>query len=576
MIRRAVAVSMLGFLLATGALLALLTYFQSSSLAGDFRQKTWFALVNLNNNGYHSWRLDHLTRLASLLSPNFNFAERPVPGMILLLIGTYIFLRRCSVQRPTSIIVLWAGAALAVSFIVFVTGLDPVVVGSVAWVPFVAIAAHIAMTSTQGYLPLIGLLIVSIEAAFSANLASLPSVATAVWLAYLLSLSLPGSSQRRAITWSLALAPALLATVTAPMPELPHYPKSAHVLPFEGNFGTLRPLLGPTYPFDTLDRAAVRAEYGDRAFTLLVLAIIAWWFRRRHNTAVARYTGKVGMVLALLASLNTCFTESLSAISPLPSLSRMIPWGTCYSITSVALGLGAWMTVTSLVLNLKTISLVPLACSVALLSVVGSPNIYSPMLRRVGIVENETLRPFILSPSAAIFRSLAASEGDITKQLETIRDSSRLPSRDVRSLNAVVEMHPISSQSQVSQGGPADDAWRWSTRTGSQRGDELLIVRFSSPVEIRGVELDPGRYFTDYPRGLRIAGGSCDQTAAVILAEHPTWQGALRVLSRGIPYYSPRNDVRVIFKNPATVSCLFIYQTGHAQFDWSISRIRVL
>ena len=568
--------SSLGLLLALTIVLLVVSLMESVALAGDFHAKSWFPLVNLNHNGFLAWRLDSPTHLASKLFPNYNFAERPLIGALLLVLGTFIFMIRSSSLKPSWQLAPYVAAAAAPTLILLILGLDPVVLGCVAWIPLVAACAHMTMTSNRQELSILALALVSLQAALSSNQAGFVGAATAMWLAYLLALSEPGGTRRVAITCLLTLGPAIVVTLTAPIAEMPSYPKSAHVLPFDGSYGTLRPLLGPAYPFDTLDRAALRSDYGTRSLALLVLSALAFWVRKLHQTPVARYTGKVGFVLALMATLNTCLPEPWATISPLPSLGRLLPWGTTYSLTSVALGLSAWLSVTSLMLTLGAFSLMPLAVCVVWVALYGSAAILNPSLRKTDLLTNDKIRPLILSPSAAIFRSLVESGLEINQQLDSIRHAARLPEKDSRELGAQVEMLPAPPQANLEQAQATEAAWRWSTRTGSQRGDEVLSVRLNTPREVRGIELDPGPYFTDYPRGLRITGGPCNPAAATLLAHFPVWQGSLHVLQRGLPYYAPRNEVRVVFAVPATVSCLFVYQTAQAPFDWSVSRVRLL
>jgi hypothetical protein len=234
------------------------------------------------------------------------------------------------------------------------------------------------------------------------------------------------------------------------------------------------------------------------------------------------------------------------------------------------------MTVTSLVLNTAVVSLVLLTTTALALTWLGSPQIVSPLLRTAGLVNNERFRPLILTPSAAIFRAFVESQLDIAQQLETVRAASRITGKDIREFHADVEVYPPPSPETLEIARATEHKWRWSSRTGAQRGNEMLTVRFRSSTQVRGIELDPGPFSTDYPRGLKITGGPCEQSAAPVLAEYPVWQGSLHALPRGIPYYAPRNEVRVILPMPTEVSCLFIYQTGTAPFDWSISRIRVI
>jgi hypothetical protein len=563
------------FLLALSLLVLMVMYLDSPALVGDSRASTWFPLVNLNHNGFHSWRLDHITQLAAWLNPAYNFAERPIIGTLLLLPGTYFFLRRCNTHGHTWQTPPWIGAAASTMAILLITGFDPVVIGAVAWLPFIGIFAYSALTQPHPTIALIALALASIESSYSSNQAALITASSALWLTHLLTLSGLNSRRRIGLVCAVTLAPAIIATLTAPIPELPHYPKSSHVLPFDGVNGTVRPLLGPAYPFETLDRAAMRSDYKSRAIILLSLSALAWWTRRRHQTPVARYTAKVGLVLALLAALNTSLPEPWATISPLPSISRIIPWGTSYSVLSVALGLGTWMTTTSLILNTAWLSLLPLTAVAVAVTAIGSPNIFSPQLRRNGVATDSKLGPLVLSPSAVIFRSLSLFAPGVPEQLESIHATSRITGKDIRDIDAQVEVYPPPSPESLEMAHRAESAWRWSSRTGAQRGDETLTIRFKSPLTLRGLELDPGPFFTDFPRGLKITGGPCEQSSAPTLVDYPVWQGPLHLLPRGIPYYAPRNEVRIVFPAPTTVSCLFVYQTAQAPFDWSVAKVSV-
>lgn len=562
---------------AATALGLIIARMDSLALSGDIHTSAWFSLVNLNHNAFQSWRLEPISKICSGIWPNFNFAERPIPGILALLVGTLLFFRASDGPRFTWCLIFAVGAPIAILFLLITTGLDPVVIGAMAWLPLLTVIARkVIAASEPHWLMLTALLATSIENAISSNQAAIVSAASALWISYLLTKSRDSAAKNLGLTAIVILAPAIFITITAPMAEAPKYPPSAHVIQYDGSQGNIRPLIGPAYQFESIDRAAMRNEYGGRALTLLSISIFSWWTRRRHQTPVARYTAKVAMVMALLATLNATLPESVALISPLPSLARLIPWGTTYSITSVALGLSAWMTGVTLILNNRLISFIPLAIGPAIMLTFCSPNIIHPSLRKSGLVSEPIYRELILSPSASIFRNLIESGEDIPSWIEGVKAASKLKARDSAELGASIEVSPAPSAEVLEAAKKSETHWRWSTRTGIQRGDELLTIRFAAATVVNGVELDPGQYFTDYPRGLRITGGSCDQNTAEEIVDYPIWQGSLRVTYRGLPYYTPRNQVKVIFSSPRTVQCIFVKQTGRAPFDWSISRVRVM
>lgn len=551
--------------------------FDSVALSGDIQDSSWFTLVNLNHNAFHSWRLEPISRLCDELFPQLNFKERPIPGIVTLLIGTILFFRASDGVRATWSPIFALGTPLVVFFTLITIGLDPLVFGAISWVPFLAVVSKKALNSAGSPLLLSILALVSIENAFSANQTSLVGSACALWIAYLMAKSNPLGVRNLNLVSLIIIVPAIYTTLTCPMAEAPKYPTSAHVIQYDGSQGNIRPLIGPAYPFESIDRAGMRREYGDRSLALLTISVFSWWVRRRHQTSVARYTAKVAMVMALLATLNAILPESIALISPLPSLSRLIPWGTTYSITSVALGLSAWMTGTTLLLNMRHFSFIPLFITLTVILLFCSPNIVQPILRKGGLISDPELRALILSPSATIFRSLVSTGTDVKNWIDNVKAVTKIRARDCIDLGAKIKISPAPSPQVLDAAKLSETHWRWSTRTGTQRGDEVLTIQFNNPIEIRGLELDPGSYFTDYPRGLKITGGSCDSSTTLAeIANYPVWQGALKVTYRGLPYYTPRNDVRIVFSAPQTVQCLFVQQTGQAPFDWSISRVRVL
>jgi hypothetical protein len=167
--------------------------------------------------------------------------------------------------------------------------------------------------------------------------------------------------------------------------------------------------------------------------------------------------------------------------------------------------------------------------------------------------------------------------GDVTKQLNDIKLLNHLPTKDVLELGATIEITPSPAPELLAAAKNSEPSWRWSSRSGYQTGKEQLTIRFPKPIEALGLELDPGMYFTDYPRGLLILGGDCSAPeSAQTIANHTPWQGALNLTPKGFPYYSPRNQVKVIFPRKETVECIFVKQTGTANFDWSINRVRVI
>jgi hypothetical protein len=374
------------------------------------------------------------------------------------------------------------------------------------------------------------------------------------------------------------LIPTAITAAIAPTPTLPRYPRSAHVVPFEDLEQTIQPLIGPSYPFESLHRSAAKSLYSPSTEILLgATALLLLLGSVRSKRPTGRLLS-AGLALSFCALLDTHLTNSWSSIAPLESASRLLPWGTHYSIVSIAVGASAWALGYGIIMGRILPSAALGVASITLLIRHTPVDLQHPYLRRIGLTENPEIAHILSTPSVGIFRTYSPQNPDILQWIQGIRHASSIPSKESSALGAQVSLSPEPKPEVLERARNLEKSWRWSTRTGSQRGDELLTVKFPQPLSVRGVEIDPGVYYTDYPRGLRIAGGRCgDQNSATVLYEAQSWQGTLHATPRGAPYFAPRNEVRVIFANRSEpIECLFIQQTGKADNDWSISRVRIV
>ena len=121
---------------------------------------------------------------------------------------------------------------------------------------------------------------------------------------------------------------------------------------------------------------------------------------------------------------------------------------------------------------------------------------------------------------------------------------------------------------------------RWASKLEGQTGEEKLLIRFRKAKTIKGLALDMGQHYTDYPRGLRISySESCDKlelTNKKILIEKATWPGSVEMTADGFPYYGHQSQVKLLF--PKTqIQCLAIEQIGAIEhWEFSIAEIQVL
>jgi hypothetical protein len=369
---------------------------------------------------------------------------------------------------------------------------------------------------------------------------------------------------------ALVFIPVILTVVTTPMPELPDYPRSGRVVPDDGVEGLLRPLVGLSYPFESIHRADVRALYDGVSMYVLALSLLSLLVIRRGRADSSRVLAACSSALALGVFLDTTLPEEWSNIAPIASISRLLPWGTHYCLTAISLGLAAWLLGMVWITQTRKIIGIALA-GAALFSIFQtSPALYHPFLSRYATTSDPELRKILCSPSSAVVRHFAYQHPNLMEDLADIKHKARQASSEVTSSLATITMSPTSETP------PTEQYWRWSSRRGRQLGDEVLTVAFHQPTALRGVELDSGNYYTDFPRGVEILGGPCDQSQAAVLFSAPSWQGSLAFTPHGYPYLSSRSTVKALFNSEQQVSCLFVRQTGKALFDWSVSRVRVI
>jgi hypothetical protein len=127
--------------------------------------------------------------------------------------------------------------------------------------------------------------------------------------------------------------------------------------------------------------------------------------------------------------------------------------------------------------------------------------------------------------------------------------------------------------------GPGDAAadGRLDTRWASgrpQRPGDWIQVNPPAPAMLAGVDLDLGRFTTDYPRGLAVeiageAGGWAPVPAEMVLAGPLVWAGT-HVLRDGVERVSLRFP-------PVRARAIRLVQTGEDPvFDWSVAELRLL
>jgi hypothetical protein len=324
----------------------------------------------------------------------------------------------------------------------------------------------------------------------------------------------------------------------------------------------------------------VQRLYALPSISLTVLAVIALFSARTQGSRASRLLITCALVVVGMALLDTLLPERFAVISPLMSISRLLPWGTSFSLTPCALGLGAWLVCVGVGAAPQswTRALGCIVVSMSVLCASQSAWWHPPLSTRAAeeILSDEPLRAAALSPSLAVLEAFERSAPGVITRLEEFRALASRTMQSLRDTDATLETFPVGKGGTLERLIDGSAHTRWTSNRNHQLGDELLTLRFSKPTRIRGIELDPGEHNTDFPRGISVRGGECREETARQLAQFPSWQGALSFTSDRFPYFGAQSDVKIVFAKEEEVECLFIRQTGTAPFSWSVAELRVM
>ena len=576
--------ALLGFLIAAYLLSLPALFLDPVALINGNSSTSWQPLINLNHNAYHMWRTNDLTLLVAYLLSSFTANEVLTTQLLTILCGTFLVLRQLSPKLAQAPVVLWLASALPTLAVIGSVGRDPFVLGALAWAPLLAMMLFALINACRdGYalkvLPLwFVALFVSIQNASSANQAALPTALFALVFAHLV---LARSSTARSLSMragsailALALLPALWVALTAPAAPLPNYPERSHVIPTSGEGLPIIQLIGPHYPLQVLDHAASAALYAPIAAALSILALLALLALRKRATDAGRSLLIIASISALIVACDTILPKQYALISPLASLSRMLAWGEIVSLTSLLLGASAWLIAVAALMHPLSLVGVPIALCAICGTFVASSALRSPILSSYAHRGDLNLDKILLSPSASVLKNGLIEHPLLLDNLKPFRALSSQAMQDSATFGATYELTPLRDTSTALDS--ALGGTRLYTGRGHQFGDELLTIRFPAETTIQGIEISPGSYATDFPRGVLISGGECDEAKARSIITLPAWQGALLFTRDGYPYRSEHHDVRILFNHPEALSCLFVRQTAQTKYDWSIAQIKIL
>ena len=525
---------------------------------------SWITVVNLSWNAVHIWRND----IGTWWFVGIIFAT------------SFIWFRQ---KSNTQYAVLGATSFTTALLVLF--GQDPVILRAISCVPllFAAIAAYGSGESDKKLTLVVSAFLVAITAL---QLAPFFAVVIA-----LMTLCFSDERKGRFLSrdFSIVVYPILfLPLLFVPDTIFPTYPAYAHIAADDGVPGFIQPLIGEGVPIPIIDRQAQKLLFYIPSMWLFLAALYCRITNRKHPLALA------GFLFSIFVALDVFAPESVSLISPLQALVRILPGTFLVSLLPITFAFVA-LILYRIAAEKKSFFLFSLLIfgSVGMASpfrwplktgllvshsaVVATRDTNELVSGKNELTKAELERKFLLSPSGSLFSSIGLKYYERIKQLQNIRFHS------FRGIHFTLLTSGDNSPENLRKMVDGNPGTRWSQGKGVQSGREWILMKFDEPLELAGLEVSPGNFQTDFPRGLTIlSGDSCEGTVPTNMplseiVNYPSWQGAIGITPTGYPFYTNESNVEVIFPSLVLTKCLLIKQTGkNDNFDWSVAEIRML
>ena len=555
--------------------------------------QSWCAMSEPNSNAYYLWRSSPLQLLApaALEEP---YRERLVFSLVLFSGLILVLFSHALSPREQGLGIITA--ALGTGFIVEVLGGDRVALSSLSLLPW-TLALLERLTDRPSLVSKSMLLAGTFLLISTANQMAPVVMGTAILLQLCFDhfrrtageeLRVSTAVERSFVAGLFLLT--LGALLTIPQFSVPWYPQGTQVVPDDEIPGMLRPFWGPLPPVPFINRFALKELLVPNFHLLLVtaaLVAIALGARRRERSLLLVISG---IPLSFLY-FDLRAPESMSIISPLLVIPRLIPHLFFFPLETLALGTAALGIVFTLLVRPSFLGVLILG----MLSFFG-PKIFPPSLTKSPTSVSAPLGQWadsalferhlklLSSPSQFVLSAhqwdaLGQNRNWILERENLIRTGKfRTLGPDEVTISA--SQHAEALPQLFSK---SDDS-RWTAGQGRQKGNEWIRLRFAATQKLDGIELFLGPYVTDFPRGVRISAAAyCGaeeaprEDAFSTVVDYPEWYGSLEFTPQGLPFFRGRYSVKIYFPKTIEASCFLIQQTGKDEgSDWSIARIRVL
>jgi len=534
-------------------------------------QHGWFALTNFTSNSYFPWRFDRV--LMTLCADS-------LPKLILLNLwilftGVVAF----GLILRLSYISLLCSAAVLVSAICSIFGLDFTVIATLCWIPWLVTLPYLA--SQSNWRSFLLLIFIVVRFLSSANQLAFFCCLILLLVVRFSRLRIPSAY------YSFLLVP-LVSIIrqfrTAILPN-PQYPAASSVVTHWGSDLGVQPLIGAGINTPYIDRLLIGDIYWPIAAAVFGIAVVSMVsLSRSPEEKLARALVFVAAILCgcVLLDSPSVVPASFAQIMPLAALSRLIPNLVFIALTPISVGLAVLLV--SLAASICK-GRVPLLLSIiALLSLIVSTGHapYGVDQRASSIYERfQQLAPndksaalkILNSPSLAVIKKFG---------MEWITRFEDFRQTKFRSVSIRAEISATHEPGLIKLMSDRNAKTRWTTSLGNQTGREWVLLRLPQARMISGIAIPAEPFTTDFPRGLEIrVAEQCSGLTSELdkfepVIHEPQWNGWINFSPDGYPYIEPASRGGVIFPKAVRAQCILIKQIGFDQnYDWSISELRI-
>ncbi len=548
--------------------------------------RNWQPQINFSYNAFHLWKFDAwIVELASPLRQLLNNPTQALFAQQLLILFVGLICWSKQVCPTLSWFVVTLSAAFCALGLFTLFGTDLVLFSAFCWFPWLSVSLRRA--SSAEFLTLLNVLLVlffSLRLVEGANQLAIVLAPLAILGSFVQIKSNTHPLMHKLLLIGLVILPALYITASAPALAFPAYPWLARVVPDDNLPGITRPLIGPEAPLETIDREVLRACYSQLVILLAALSLILWFVSQKSATAaVYNRQTKLIMVLAAFLLIDINLTEALSQIGPLATIPRIVP-GLVY------FALSPCITFLVVLLSFNLLTCLGRSEAVSLLALIFCclGQFEGQEFRFGTLLQDDADKPYrtytnstqsreiqsgaVFSPSYRLLKEFG---------LELVALGQRMPQMQSKAASDyAVTLRTSHRERAITRSIDGKLSTRWSAKRALQQGDEWIEISFSAAETLSGLELNPGSFFTDFPRGLKISYSSdCSATAKSfqVSRNYPRWQGVFQFTADGVPFFGSQSEVKIYFENDLSVCKLPIEQTGQeSHFDWSVSEINFL